>query len=334
MDRCWYVTESWGIHDERWTSALHAQGFDPQIISLKRDHVSVAEVRSRLVQAAEKGDPSPVLAGPLTTVASHLLAIPQRLVGLSWGFDLLDPQASPLDLAELDHVIVDSPASAEIAESSGVSANNTSTIYWGTDLDAFTPEGPRMDLSTFHVPAHARVVLSLRAHEQLYRVADLLDAWPGLLARHPDAHLLLGNQGSRTPELESHARELKIGGNVHFIGRIPEADLAPLLRSVDLYVSTSPVDGTSVTMLQAMATGCPVLVTDIPGNRNWIQSDSTGYLYASGDARSLSSAVDAALTNAGTAKQQTLIATALDSVRDRADWNHNQQLLRAALLPH
>jgi len=121
---------------------------------------------------------------------------------------------------------------------------------------------------------------------------------------------------------------------VHFIGRIPETDLAPLLRSVDLYVSTSPVDGTSVTMLQAMATGCPVLVTDIPGNRNWIQSDSTGYLYASGDALSLSSAIDAALTNTGTAKQQTLIATAMDSVRDRADWSRNQQLLRAALLPH
>ena len=333
MDRCWYVTEGWGIHDERWTSALRAQGFDPQIISLQRTGASVAEVRSRLLQVAEERDLSPVLAGPLTTVTSHLLGIPQRLVGLSWGFDLLGPQASSLDLAQLDHVIVDSPASAEIAESSGVSAHNTSTIYWGTDLDAFTPEGPRMDLSTFHVPAHARVVLSLRAHENLYRVVDLLDAWPGILAQQPDAHLLLGNEGSLTPELESHARKLEIGGNVHFIGRMPETDLAPLLRSVDLYVSTSPVDGTSVTMLQAMATGCPVLVTDIPGNRNWIQSESTGYLYASGDARSLSSAVDAALTDAGTAKQQTLIAAALDSVRDRADWSRNQQLLRAALQP-
>ena len=334
MDRCWYVTEGWGIHDERWTSALRAQGFDPQIISLERDRVSIAEVRSRLVQAAEDLDLSTVLAGPLTTVASHLLGIPQRLVGLSWGFDLLDPQASPLDLAKLDHVIVDSPASAEIANSSGVSANSTSTIYWGTDLDTFTPEGPRMDLSAFHVPAHARVVLSLRAHEDLYRVMDLIDAWPGVLAQHPDARLLLGNEGSLTPEFESHARKLEIGGNVHFIGRILEADLAPLLRSVDLYVSTSPVDGTSVTMLQAMATGCPVLVTDIPGNRNWIQSDSTGYLYSTGDARNLGSAMDAALTDAGTAKQQTLIAAALDSVRDRADWSRNQQLLRAALLPH
>jgi len=141
MDRCWYVTEGSGIHDERWTAALHSQGFDPQIISLKRDRVSVAEVRSRLVQAAQDGDLSPVLAGPLSTVASHLLGIPQRLVGLSWGFDLLDPHASPMDLSELDHVIVDSPASAKVAESSGVSPGNTSTIYWGTDLDTFTPRG-------------------------------------------------------------------------------------------------------------------------------------------------------------------------------------------------
>ncbi len=334
MDRCWYVTEGSGIHDERWTAALHSQGFDPQIISLKRDRVSVAEVRSRLVQAAQDGDLSPVLAGPLSTVASHLLGIPQRLVGLSWGFDLLDPHASPMDLSELDHVIVDSPASAKVAESSGVSPGNTSTIYWGTDLDTFTPEGPRIDLSRFRVPAHARVVLSLRAHEDLYRVVDVIDAWLGVLSRHPDAHLLLGNEGGLTPALERHVQELGIGGNVHFIGRIPEADLAPLLRSADLYVSTSPVDGTSVTMLQAMATGCPVLVTDIPGNRNWIQIDSTGYLYASGDALSLSSAIDTALNDAETAKQQMLAATALDSVRDRADWTRNQQLLRAALRPH
>lgn len=334
MDHCWYVTASWGIHDERWTTALRTQGFDPRVISLERDGLTIGRAREILLEAAENGDASPVLAGPLTTVTTPLVGIQQRLVGLSWGFDLLETSDIPPNLNLLDHIIVDSPASAAVAKTAGVPTDRISQIYWGTDVDVFTPEGPKVDRLSLGVPSEAYLVLSLRAHEDLYRVSDLIDAWPVVMQQHPRAQLVIGNSGSLTEELGTRALELGVGESVHFIGRIPEAELPAVLRSVDLYVSTSPVDGTSVTMLQAMACGCPTLVTDIPGNQHWIQAGTTGYLYSSGDATSLSSAIDSALSSISTAQQCALTEAALESVRDCADWSRNQTLLRAALVPN
>lgn len=333
MDPCWYVTASWCIHDERWIAALHAQGFDPRIISLERDGMTVEQAREQLRKKAHDGDLSPVLAGPLTSVTEQLVGIPQRLVGLSWGFDLLEPTAAPANLDQLDHLIVDSPASAAIARAVGLPSERISQIYWGIDLDVFTPDGPCADLTVVGVPQGAPTVLSLRAHEDLYRVGDLIEAWPAVRQQHEDAHLLIGNTGSLTNDLMARVHELEISDNVHFVGRISEHQLPELLRVVTLYVSTSPMDGTSVTLLQAMACGCPILVTDAPGNRHWIQRNSGGYLFSPRSIDELGQVIDEALVETRSQHQRDMIEVSLRAVRSRADWRHNQQLLRTALAP-
>lgn len=333
MDPCWYVTASWGTHDERWIAALRAQGFEPRSISLERDRLTIEQVRQQLRDSANEGDRSPVLAGPLTSITDHLVGIPQRLVGLSWGFDLLDSDHGPDRLDQIDHLIVDSPASAQIAEAAGLSRERISQIYWGIDLDLFTADGPRSELTGVGIPESAHTVLSLRAHEDLYRVHDLIESWPMVLQQHQDAHLLIGNNGSLTESLKTRVQELSITDSVHFIGRIPERDLPPLFRAVDLYVSTSPIDGTSVTLLQAMACECPVLVTDAAGNRHWIEQGVGGYLYQPGNVRELGDSIAAALSGWGTDYQQQLIEASSSAVQSRADWKHNQRLLRPALMP-
>jgi glycosyltransferase involved in cell wall biosynthesis len=56
-------------------------------------------------------------------------------------------------------------------------------------------------------------------------------------------------------------------------------------------VSASEVDGTSVTLLQAMACGTPVVVSDIDGNRGWVTEGKTGRLFRTGDAGEQASAI-------------------------------------------
>ena len=334
MDPCWYVTAAWGIHDERWTAALREQRFEPHIISLEREGITIDQARAMLIEAATQGDTSPVLAGPITTVTTPLVGIPQRLIGLSWGFDLLKQDDARQDnLNRLDHLIVDSPASAAVAELCGLRPKSITRIYWGVDLDTFSPSGPTADLTGFGVPTGSPTVLSLRAHENLYRVEDLIEAWSEVHHHVPNAHLLVGNSGSLTKSLEDRARELGLNHTVHFIGRIPESELGPLLRAVLLYVSTSPIDGTSVTLLQAMACGCPVLVTDASGNRHWIDAQINGYLYPPADSNELTKQIVRALKDSGSAAQTRMIDAALIRVRAEADWHANQRLLRGALSP-
>lgn len=331
MDPCWYVSQTWGVHDQRWVAALHAQGFQPRVLSCERDGLTIKQVREQL---AASGDDAPVLAGPLTSVTTQLIGIDQPLIGLSWGFDLLDVETPPSGLDRLDHLIVDSPVSADIALTAGVPPERITTIYWGTDPSTFTPDGPATDLSSFGVPVGSLTALSLRAHEELYRVSDVIDAWPSVLTSVPNAQLLIGNSGSTTEYLKSRVRDLGISDSVHFIGALPEDQLPAVLRAVDVYVSTSPIDGTSVTLLQAMATGCPVVVTDTQGNRHWVQPDEGGYLYPPGDVLRLAQALTSALTAIDSPEQEVMTQRSLQTVRERADWNINQQKLRSALLPN
>jgi glycosyltransferase involved in cell wall biosynthesis len=322
MDTCWYVTHRWSVHDDRWVAALQSQGFEVHALSLERDHLSVEQVKQELTKEPDR----PVLAGPLTAVTQHLLPLPNRCVGLSWGFDLLamDADDSPNSwLTALDHLIVDSPVTQAIAIEAGMQPEHISQIPWGIDLQHFTPG---------HTPKGASTVLSLRALEDLYHVADLIAAWPEVLTVHPSVKLLIGNQGSLREELRRQVTERGLDSRVTFLGSIPESELPDVLRSAHLYVSTSPIDGTSVTMLQAMGCGVPVLVTDTPGNRAWITPGESGFLYKANDPRHLSASIIEILNEQETGEAANVTRNARQIVEDRANWQHNIAALRGILL--
>ena len=315
---CWYVSSSWGVHDQRWVKALQDQGFRVLIRNTNDDATGPATAR----QDIEASPPNwPVVAGPLETVTKTLLGIPNRLIGLSWGFDLLAHKSSDVDhswLAKLDHLIVDSVQTERIAQEAGLAEQTISVIPWGVDLEAFTTDG---------TDAPSPIVLSLRAHEPLYRVDDLFEAWPNVLDRRPDAMLLIGNSGSLTEKFEETVKRRGLQPSVRFLGRIPESDLPALLRSAKTYVSTSPIDGTSVTMLQAMACGVPVVVTDTENNRSWITHRESGYLFEPGDSNNLAEQLHQSLA-AELQDHRNMANTARSTVVERADWTANTKRLR------
>ena len=322
MNACWYLTHGWSVHDDRWVAALTSQGFEVRDLSLGRDHLTVDQIRE-IVTAQPK---LPVLAGPLTSLTSKLVPLPNRCVGLSWGFDLIEVADQGSDaswLLELDHLIVDSPTTHEIARERGVPAAKITEIPWGIDLELFTPMQTR---------THELTVLSLRALEDRYRVSDLIAAWPAVIAAHPTAKLLIGNQGSLRESLEAQVRDLGVESSVTFIGSVPESDLPALLGSVALYVSTSPIDGTSVTMLQAMGCGVPLLVTDTTANRAWIKPGESGFLFHVGDPRSLASTINEALDAHEANEISTITRNARHMVEERANWQHNIEKLPGILL--
>jgi glycosyltransferase involved in cell wall biosynthesis len=327
VSACVYVTEGWGIHDERWTSALSTLGFTPRIVRLGIDVADSSELTRHVTQQA--GDDTPVLAGPLTTVTRNLVNIPARVIGLSWGFDLQD-LADISWLRKIDGLIVDSPATREIAITAGVDPSRITFLPWGVDLDIFQESGPKADLYRLGVPAGSRTVLSLRAHEPQYRVVDIIDAFANV--RIPNTHLLIGHTGSLTGKLREQVDARGIPDRTHFLGSVPETDLAALLRAVDLYVSASSVDGTSVTLLQAMACGTPVIVSDIPGNQAWVDNGITGFLFRTADSHDLSVQIGAALESPPAAVTH-LAQRARTRVSQDADWRANLSRLSRALQP-
>jgi glycosyltransferase involved in cell wall biosynthesis len=327
-ERCLYVTSGWSVHDERWVSALQRVGFDPTVFSLGRDASTLDELRALVVEAALSS--TPVLAGPLTTITRSLVGVDAHLVGLSWGFDLYELEAvGALGwLTQLNGLIVDSQATQAIAEQAGVAPTKITMLPWGVDLDQFTPDGPKADVTHYGIPADAQVILSARAHEPLYRVADVINGFSLIADQLPQAHLLITHQGSLTSELERLATDLGISTKVHFIGKVDEADLPAIMRASSCYVSATSVDGTSVTLLQAMACGVPVVVSDCPGNLGWVTDNVTGRTFPVADTENLGSTLLETLSSS----EPDLRLAALNSVKKRADWHRNLGRLRNALL--
>ena len=319
-DRCVYVSATRGVHDERWLKALADLDFTPVSLIRNQDE-SDASFRERVAIASQG---APILAGPLDSVTTALIGLP-RLVGLSWGFDLHRmPLEQRTTLASTAGLIVDSEATRDLAIEAGVGA--ITLLPWGVDLEEFSPRGERYDIATLNVPEAVPLILSLRALEPPYRVGDIVEAMPALLRAQPDAHLIIGNSGSLQESLAQRAAALDVDTSLTFIGTLPEQDLPSLLRRCAVYVSMSEVDGTSVTLLQAMACGTRVVVSDIPGNKPWVRDGVTGRLTPLGDSDALATAICDAIRDGA-----HWVSGARSLVERSADWYANQPRLRAAL---
>ena len=322
MDSCAYVTQGWGVHDERWVAALRDCGFTVETFSRDRDGLSVEEIRGALDDTR-----GPVLAGPVNSMTEALVGGSRPVIGLSWGFDLLEMHDSGSDLSwmsRLNGLIVDSHANRDIARGSGIATNRVFEIPWGIDIGAFTPQGDALTPDNFDLPSTARLILSLRALDPLYRVADIIDAFALIAADHTDAHLLIGNNGHLRDELEARAVDSGVRHRIRFIGKFAESELPPLLRAAAIYVTASEVDGTSVTLLQAMACEIPVVASDTPGNRQWVAPGRAGALFTTHSTAALADRLGEMLDSPPEPIQR---AAARAVVAEHADWTKNSAAL-------
>lgn len=325
---CVYVSATSGIHDKRWIQALVDLGHHPAVLSLDNS-ASLAALIEAVQETA--GSKLPVLAGPLTTITGHLVAQAPDLniVGLSWGFDLFELLAHGelAWLRNLNGLVIDSEPTRLIASSAGVPDERLTFIPWGIDLPAFTPVGQKISLSTLGWSDDSRMVLSLRAHEELYRVGDILESFADVASTDPSVVLVIGHSGSQTAALRARVSELQLDDRVRFIGTITESELPAWLRAAACYVTASEVDGTSVTLLQAMACETPIVASETPGNLGWIDDGKTGSTFTTGSIPSLASALMTVLSS----NTEPSCARARALVLEKADWGQNINRLEEAL---
>jgi glycosyltransferase involved in cell wall biosynthesis len=93
----------------------------------------------------------------------------------------------------------------------------------------------------------------------------------------------------------------------------------------DMYVSASHIDGSSVSLMEALACGRPVLVSDIPGNREWVEPGVNGWLFSDGDVDDLAGKILLAAE-----KRQELASMSISArkiAEERADWERNFPVL-------
>jgi glycosyltransferase involved in cell wall biosynthesis len=191
---------------------------------------------------------------------------------------------------------------------------------WGVDLAHFSPgsgDGLRDRLGW----KHAFVLLSTRAWEPGYGIEILMRGFLLAAKSNRDLRLLMLGDGSLRPKILRVLSGNGALGQVHLAGQVSSAQLPAYYAAADLYVSASRSDGSSVSLLEAMACGLPALVSDIPGNREWVSPGEEGWWFEDGDAADLAIGIERAYAARSSLASHGKRARA--TVEARADWKQN-----------
>jgi glycosyltransferase involved in cell wall biosynthesis len=120
-----------------------------------------------------------------------------------------------------------------------------------------------------------RIVLSTRAHEPLYNIGEIISAYGDVAHRDEGVRLVIAHTGSATPALMRQAA--KTPGDVRFTGTLVREAFREILTDAEVFVSVPSSDGTSVALLQAMASGCFPVVSDLPTQHELIDDGVNGF---------------------------------------------------------
>lgn len=126
-------------------------------------------------------------------------------------------------------------------------------------------------------------------------VPILLDTFARLRARFADARLTLIGDGPDRARLEARAAALGLGDAVTFTGYLNQDEVAAHLAQGDLFVLPSFAEGVPVVLMEAMATGLPVLATRIAGIPELVEDGLSGRIVAPGDSDAFADAMIALL---------------------------------------
>jgi L-malate glycosyltransferase len=296
----------------------------------------------RLVPALEQVlkdiRPDVVHAGPVQSCGFMAALLESKpLVVMSWGSDVLfDADRDPLmrwiarfTLERCGCLVSDCQAVADKArEIIGRSLPNMVQFPWGIELNLYQPGKNRRAERARLGWQDAFIIISPRAWEEMYGIEILLNAFTQAAKVEPKLRLLMPGSGSRTAIVKNFIRSNRIEHLVHCPGRLSQTVLIDALDAADLYVSCALSDGTSISLLEAMAMRLPAVATNLPGNREWLTVGESGWL-APADASVFASAIIKAarsprsLLDAMGKKNRSI-------VESRANWETNFPKLLAA----
>ncbi len=275
--------------------------------------------------------PDLIHAGPIQTCAFIAVLTGFRpILTMSWGFDLMKDVYRGRAWEKITQYVLrrstfftsDAEVTRDAAVRYGMNPQKTVVFPWGVDLQHFAPHpAPGTSHPGF-------TVFCNRSWEPNYGVDVLARAFAKVAVQKPEVSLLLLSGGSQGHIIRQILNSGGMHDRVTFTGQISNRDLPRYYHMADLYVSPSHVDGSSVSLMEALACGLPCLVSDIPANKEWVFDGQNGWLFPDGNVEALAAKIIFAIENRKTLPEIGKNARAI--AEDRADWKKNIGKLLAA----
>lgn len=143
------------------------------------------------------------------------------------------------------------------------------TIYNGTDLSRFQA---RTDYSLHNPPC----IINIARLDGQKNHRRLIEAFVGIVPFYPDAHLVLVGDGELQGELEKQVEQAGLAGRVLFEGL--QEDIPGYLRNADIFCLSSDYEGMPMTLIEAMASGIPIVSTNVGGVPDMLMNEKSAIL--------------------------------------------------------
>lgn len=246
------------------------------------------------------------------------------LVLTAWGSDIyVTPQKKMISkmvtrkaLAQADLVTVDSIDLKSAVLKLESKTKNIELVIFGVDTTLFKPADKSVG---------QKMILSNRRLEPIYNIENIIRAASLMKREFPDIQLIILGDGSEKENLKQLSNSLGLQSNVEFRGEVKHEDLVSYLQAADVYISIPLSDGTSVSLLEAMACEKPVVVSDLPSNQEWVQQDINGKLVLPESVDVLARSTLELLRDPNSA--QTMGKKNRQIILDRAEFNSQMRLM-------
>ncbi len=305
--RILFMADASSVHTRRWVAAAVERGAEAVVITRLPAEVpgakevialqpggdklgwflAVPQLRRLVRELLPRFDPHIVHGHYVTSYGMWAAAcgLDRPTVLTAWGSDILvTPRESRVMRAvvgwSLRHADLITADSMDMLDeiSRYHPAAPAHQILWGADTDRFTPG----------VAAPGFELVSLRSWEPNYNIDVILKAFAQLLAQRPQAqarlHLLGG--GSQAEALKALIAQLKVQDQVVLHGRVGDQAMVDAIQRSRVSLSVPTSDATSVSVLESMACGLPIIASDLPANRQWLDACG-GWLVPAGDVAAL-----------------------------------------------
>jgi len=163
-----------------------------------------------------------------------------------------------------------------LIQAEGIDPGKIVTIYNGIDIKPFEAPVDKDEVRRKLNLGPGPVIGTVARLAPQKGVSYLVEAALRVVQDYPDARFLIAGDGPLLPELEQQAAGLGISDNIRFLGY--RDDIAQLLAVLDVFVLPSVTEGLGLTVLEALAAGCPVVATAVGGIPEIVEFGQTGLL--------------------------------------------------------
>jgi glycosyltransferase involved in cell wall biosynthesis len=205
-------------------------------------------------------------------------------------------------------------------------SKNQIITHFGTDKEKITIIPNGVDIKKFNPSNQSEEIRNKYGHDILLfsglmvprkNVPVLLKAMPQVIKEFPDVHLLLTGEGYALDDYKILSKSLGIQNNVDFLGYIDDEYLTKLYATSDIFVFPSALEGFGQVLLEAMASGTPVICTDKPPMSKIIGNG--GITFKLNDSKDLAEKIIELLMNRDELKK---LKKNSQIIAKKYDWDH------------